>query len=118
MYGKENTNLSFNNDAVEVVKYIEGNEKFNGKIINFRVRVIQPYIYTLIGNETSPQEFMDTVIRNGGGILAYGRYVFYNNSVDDNMVYVVDNDEDTKNILIENGFNVEEYSENIYILYK
>ena len=29
-----------------------------------------------------------------------------------------DNDENTKNILIENGFNVEEYSENIYILYK
>src|SRR5699024_1396487 len=101
-----------------VVKYIEGNEKFNGKIINFRVRAIQPYIYTLIGNETSPQEFMNTIVIQSGGVRAYGRYVFYNNSIDDNMIYVVDNDENTKNILIENGFKVEEYSENIDILYK
>ena len=118
VYGKENTNLSFNNDAVEVVKYIEGNEKFDGKIINFRVRAIQLYIYTLIGNETSPQEFMDTAVIQGGGVWSYGRYVFYNNTIDDNMIYIVDNDENTKNILLENGFKVEEYSENIDILYK
>ena len=118
MYGKENTNLSFNNDAVEVVKYIEENEKFDGKIINFRVRAIQPYIYTLIGNETSPQEFMSTAVIYGGGVWSYGRYVFYNNTIDDNMIYIVDNDENTKNILLENGFKVEEYSENIDILYK
>ena len=118
VYGKENTNLSFNNDAVEVVKYIEGNEKFDGKIINFRVRAIQPYIYTLIGNETSPQEFMNTIVIQSGGVRAYERYVFYNNSIDDNMIYVVDNDENTKNILIENGFKVEKYSENMDILYK
>ena len=117
-YGKENTNLSFNNDAVEVVKYIEGNEKFDRKIINFRVRAIQPYIYTLIGNETSPQEFMSTAVIYGGGVWSYGRYVFYNNTIDDNMIYIVDNDENTKNILLENGFKVEEYSENIDILYK
>ena len=43
VYGKENTNLSFNNDAVEVVKYIEQNEKFDGKIINFRVKAIQDW---------------------------------------------------------------------------
>ena len=118
VYGKENTNLSFNNDAVEVVKYIEENEKFDGKIINFRVRAIQLYIYTLIGNETSPQEFMDTAVIQGGGVWSYGRYVFYNNTIDDNMIYIVDNDENTKNILLENGFKVEEYSENIDILYK
>ena len=118
VYGKENKNLSFNNDAVEVVKYIEANEKFDGKIINFRVRAIQPYIYTLIGNKTPPQEFMDTAIIQGGGIWSYGRYVFYNNTVDDNMIYVIDSDERTKNVLLEQGFKVEKYNERIDILYK
>ena len=118
MYGKENTNLSFNNDAVEVVKYIEQNEKFDGKIINFRVKAIQTYIYTLIGNKTSPQEFMDTALIQDGVVWSYGRYLFYNNTIADNMIYVIDNDENSKNVLIERGFKVEEYNENIDILYK
>ena len=118
VYGKENKNLSFNNDAVEVVKYIEANEEFDGKIINFRVRAIQPYIYTLIGNKTPPQEFMDTAIIQGGGIWSYGKYVFYNNTIDDNMIYVIESDERTKNVLLEQGFKVEKYNERIDILYK
>lgn len=31
VYGKENTNLSFNNEAVGITEYIESNEKFDGK---------------------------------------------------------------------------------------
>mgnify|MGYP005761827871 CR=1 FL=1 len=118
IYGKENTNLSFNNDAVGVVKYIEKNEKFDGKKINFRLYAIQPYIYTLIGNEMPPQEFMNTAVIQRGVVLAYGRYVFYDNKINDDTIYVIQNDENTKNILKKNGFKVEEYNKNIDILYK
>ena len=61
---------------------------------------------------------MDTAIIQGGGIWSYGKYVFYNNTIDDNMIYVIESDERTKNVLLEQGFKVEKYNERIDILYK
>ena len=116
IYGKKNTNLSFNNNAVEVVKYIEENEKFDGKKINFRLYAIQPYIYTLIETKISPQEFMNTVVIEDNSVLAYNRYIFYNTEIKDDTIYVIQNDENAKNILMNNGFKVEEYNEKIYIV--
>jgi len=48
IYGKNNQNISFNQTTMEVVQYIESNEKFDGKKINIKTTAIQPYIYTLI----------------------------------------------------------------------
>lgn len=118
VYGKENTNLSFNNEAVSVTEYIEETEKFDGKKVNFRVRAIQPYIYTLIGSKTSPQEFKETAVIDRGAIWSYGRYIFYSNQMADNTIYVLDRDETSKETLIDKGFKIEEYNENIDILYK
>ena len=61
---------------------------------------------------------MDTALIQDGVVWSYGRYLFYNNTIADNMIYVIDNDENSKNVLIERGFKVEEYNENIDILYK
>ena len=118
VYGKENTNLSFNNEAVVVTEYIEKTEKFDGKKVNFRVRAIQPYIYTLIGSKTSPQEFKETAVIDRGAVWSYGRYIFYNNEINDDTIYVLDRDETSKEILLNKGFKLEEFNENIDILYK
>ena len=99
------------------MKYIESNEKFDGKMINIRTKAIQPYIYTLIANETSPEEFNEDLVLYGG-VYAYGRYLFYNDTIDENIVYVLEYDEALKNDLINQGFNVENFNEDIVILYK
>ena len=117
VYGKENKNLAFNKTTIEVVKYIENNEKFNGRTINIMTKAIQPYIYTLIANEFSPSEFNKNLLVNGA-VYAYDRYVFYNNTIDDNMVYILEYNEILKNKLIEKGFKNEKFNEEICILYK
>lgn len=53
-----------------------------------------------------------------GAVYAYDRYVFYNNTIDDNMVYILEDNESLKNKLIEKGFKNEKFNENICILYK
>ena len=116
-YGKENTNRAFNETTIEVVKYIESNEKFDGKKVNIRTKAIQPYIYTLIANETSPEEFNENLVVNGT-VYSYGRYLFYNNTIDDNVVYVLEYNEKLKYDLLELDFKAENFNENIVILYK
>lgn len=120
IYGKENTNASFNQTTIDVVKYIENEEKFAGKTININTNAIQPYIYTLLANETSPYEFnKDKVIENGA-VYSYGRYRFYNHEIDDNTVYVIVKTEKVykfRDVLVESGFTRESYK-NLEILYK
>lgn len=120
IYGKQNKNESFNETTIEVVQYIEANEKFKGKKINIKTTAIQPYIYTLIANNTSPYEFNESLNMSNGAIYGYGRYVFYDSNINEDTVYVIvktplkyvfrDN-------LLERGFVREEY-ENLEILYK
>lgn len=117
IYGKENTNFSFNKTTIEVVQYIEDEEKFDGKLINIRTNAIQPYIYTLIANKKSPEEFAKNRIMHSA-VYSYGRYVFYNNIIDENIVYVLENCEGFKRDLIEKGYQVENFSNDICILYK
>lgn len=119
VYGKENQNASFNETTIEVVQYIEANEKFDGKKINISTTAIQPYIYTLIANETSPYEFNKDVVMNGA-VYQYGRYVFYNSNIDENTVYVIVKTNlkyELRDKLLEQGFKREEYK-NLEILYK
>ena len=118
VYGKENTNRSFNHTTMEAVQYIEDNEKFDGKTINIRTKAIQPYIYTLIANETSPEEFAENRVMVSSKVFGYGRYVFFYDYVEQNMVYVMEFNEKLKYELIEDGFTVEEFGEDICIVYK
>ena len=117
VYGKENKNRSFNHTTIEVTQYIENNEKFDGKIINIRTKAIQPYIYTLIANQTSPEEFAENRVMKAS-VYGYGRYIFFNDNIDENIVYVFEYNEKLKYDLIEKGFEVENYNEDICIVYK
>ena len=117
VYGKENKNRSFNHTTIGVTQYIENNEKFDGKIINIRTKAIQPYIYTLIANQTSPEEFAENRVMKAS-VYGYGRYIFFNDNIDENIVYVFEYNEKLKYDLIEKGFEVENYNEDICIVYK
>lgn len=117
VYGKENKNRSFNHTTIEVTQYIENNEKFDGKIINIRTKAIQPYIYTLIANQTSPEEFAENRVMKAS-VYGYGRYIFFNDNINENIVYVFEYNEKLKYDLIEKGFEVEKYNEDICIVYK
>ena len=59
---------------------------------------------------------MNTVVIEDNSVLAYNRYIFYNTEIKDDTIYVIQNDENAKNILMNNGFKVEEYNEKIYIV--
>lgn len=119
VYGEENKNTSFNQTTIEVVQYIQNNEKFDNKIINVRTTAIQPYIYTLIANQTSPYEFNESLVMDGV-VYAYDRYVFYNTTIKENVVYVLvktDLQYELRDNLLGQGFISEEFK-NLEILYK
>ena len=119
IYGKENKNKSFNQTTIEAVQYIESNEKFDNKIINIGTTAIQPYIYTLIANQTSPYKFNESLLMNGA-VYAYDRYVFYNKTINENIVYVLvktDLKYELRDTLLEQGFISEDFK-NLEILYK
>ena len=117
IYGRENNNSSFNNDVVSIVEYIENNEKFDNKYINMRAHASQQYIYTLIGNKTSPKDFKATAIIDNV-IYSYGRYRFYNIEINDNTVYVVETEDWLKDLLLKIGFTKEKWNDSIDIFYK
>ena len=117
IYGKQESVVGFNKSAVEVVQYIEENEKFDGKLINSRLRVTQPYIYILIAKHMTPIEFNKTAVIDKL-VYAVGRYIFYNDTIRDNMIYVIQDNEQLKQNLISYGFESEEFKDGISILYK
>lgn len=117
IYGKQESVVGFNKSAVEVVQYIEENEKFDGKLINSRLRVTQPYIYILIAKHMTPIEFNKTAVIDKL-VYAVDRYIFYNDTISDNMIYVIQDNEQLKQNLISYGFESEEFKDGISILYK
>jgi len=119
VYGKENPNASFNQTTIEAVQYIESNEKFEGKKVNIRTTAIQPYIYTLIANQTSPYEFKKDAIIDGI-VYQYGRYIFYKIKIYDDAVYVISKTDfnlELRNVLLARGFEKEEFKD-LEILYQ
>ena len=118
IYGRKNTNLSFNYSTISAVEYIESNDKFDGKTIDILSGAIQPYIYTLIANKTSPEEFAENRVMIKSVVYGYGKYVFYYDDINENVVYVIRNNGKIKQNLLDAGFTMEKFDENICIMYK
>ena len=115
-YGKENQNISFNESVIEVTNYIEENEKFNGKYINMRVLAAQQYIYTLLANKTPPKEFMETA-HIDNVVFGYDRYIFYELEINPDTIYVIETEDEIKQLLEYFGFTREKFNDNIDIFY-
>ena len=118
IYGKQESVVGFNKSAIEVVKYIESNDKFDGKLINPRLRVTQPYIYVIIAKQMTPIEFNEKAVIGESLVYAVDRYIFYNDIISDDVVYVIQDDEEFIQKLISEGFSLEEFEDGISILYK
>ena len=117
IYPKDETNRAFNSTTIEVVKYIESEEKFDNKYISMRTDAVQSYIYTLIANETPPDEFNEDAVIDKN-VFHYGRYLFYYDIINNNVIYVLEYDEPLKDELLENGFTAEKFNDDITIYYK
>lgn len=120
IYGKNNPNRSFNNDVAEITQYVE---KYKDKKIYLRTYAIQPYIYTLLGNNLSPNDFMSNLKRLGGSIIAYDKYIFREPlEIKDDIVYVIKTPECDNEQLYEElrnkNFKEEIYKEQYIIFYK
>lgn len=117
VYAKQETVDGFNNSAIDVIRYVEENEKFDNKLVNVRLRVTQPYIYVLLANKMTPIEF------NGNSVIdklvyVVDRYIFYNDTISDNVVYLIQDGGELEQKLIDAGFSLEEFEDDISILYK
>lgn len=120
VYGKNNPNRSFNNDVSEITQYLE---KYQNKKIYLRTYAIQQYIYTLLGNQLSPNEFMNDLTRLGGSIIAYDKYIFrLPEEITDNTIYVIKtpecNYEELYEKLRDKNFKEETYKDEYIIFYK
>ena len=118
VYAKQESNSGFNKSAIDVVKYIESNDKFDGKFINTRLRVTQPYIYVLIAKQMTPIEFNENAIIGKSLVHAVDRYIFYIDTISDNVVYLIQDDDEFVQKLISEGFSLEKFEDGISILYK
>ncbi len=92
-------------------------QKKNIGSIDVSVLAVQPYIYTLIANETSPYDFHKN-LEMYASVRKYGKYVFYSEEVDERRIYIFSTREDAiKEKLLEQKFIKEKYKE-LEIWYK
>lgn len=110
IYGKNNSNMSFNHDIIPLTQYLE---KFEGKRIDIISYAVQPYIYTLLANRESPYDFNSTKQEPNTTKGDYGKYYYNYAEIHDDMVYAIKYPErkntDFENKLKEVGFKQEEY---------
>ena len=111
IYGKENLNCSFNDDVIEITKYLE---KYENKQLYLRTYAIQPYIYTLLENKVPPKEFRKNIKMKGAAIIQYNKYLFLEpEEISQDIVYVIKTPECDKEELYEKLRN-ENFKEEIY----
>lgn len=110
IYGKNNTNFSFNNDIMELVGYLD---KYENKNIDIIPYAVQPYIYVLLEKQVSPYEFVEKK-NEGINIKYYDKYYFNVKEIKDDFVYAIKYPERRskkfEEELYENGFKSEEYN--------
>lgn len=120
VYGKNNENISFNNDVIEITQYLE---KYENKKIYLRTNAIQPYIYTLLANKLPPSEFKKDFTILGGNVISYNKYIFkLPETITNDTVFAIKIPECKNEKLYEElrnkGFKEEIYKEKYIIFYK
>ncbi len=99
----------FENDIMEASKRAEELDK---DTIYVEDCLNQTYIYTLVVTPISPYEWNENLQIDGGNIVRYGKYVFeVPEDIDENAVYLIKDNEEKIDQLVENGFKLERYGE-------
>ena len=81
-----------------------------------RVLAAQQYIYTLLANKTPPKEFMETA-HIDNVVFGYDRYIFYELEINPDTIYVIETEDEIKQLLEYFGFTREKFNDNIDIFY-
>ena len=97
----------FESDLIDAVQYVNQNEELSDKNVYINTSSSQPYIYTLINDRISPYEFNESLHKQSGDGLSYGKYYFANTYINDDAVYVVKDNDDLIRTLEENDFIIE-----------
>lgn len=128
---KNNTNVTydcyFDDSLIELTQYLNQEEKYQNKKIHMELRTLdtayyikEPYIYTLIANNMTPEEFTSSIPKEGNKTspTTYGKYTFYAiNAYQKDTVYVLLHPiEKMLQEIKENGFVIEQVGD-YYICY-
>ena len=103
----------FDENIVSLIKYLD---KYENKNLYIKVNTCQPWAYTLYANEESPYYFNDNRHEDNSdywsNMYAYGKYYFaMPDSIVENSIYIIQNEDDIEKDLIDNGYNCEKYLE-------
>lgn len=99
----------FENDIMDASKRAEELKK---DIIYVEDCLNQTYIYTLVVTPISPYEWNENLFIDGGNVIKYGKYVFeVPEDIDENAVYIIKDNREKIDQLVENGFELEEHGE-------
>lgn len=109
--------IYFEKDLIEAIDYVENMEEFANKNVYINTSSQQPYIYTLLYNQTSPYEFNETRHYETGYNMSYGRYYFNSTKIDENAVYILKDKRELVEELADDGFKIG-YLNSYVIMYK
>ncbi len=103
--------IFWSSNMMDLTKYIE---KYEVEEIYLDVNTRQPWIYTLYTNEISPYNFNESITKesktNYINMYSYGKYNFNMISeIKENSIYIFENMNEFENVLIQNGYEKEEY---------
>ncbi len=116
------TQQYFEKDYLDVLKYV--NEKYSNREIHILNSNAEPYIYTLILNQISPEEFNKSLHQDtiDDDLYSYGNYYFRNITLEGDEICIVNSVADNdKYLLLKNvGFVDDEFTKNkeYKVLYK
>lgn len=112
----------FEKDYLEVLEYVNNNYK--NREIHVLTSTAEPYIYTLLVNKISPQEFNNSLHKETitDDLYSYDNYYFRDINLDGNEICIVNSVADNQTyLLLKNvGFIEDEFTENktYKVLYK
>lgn len=94
------TQQYFESDYLEVIKYV--NENYKDREIHIFTSTAEPYIYTLLVNKISPQEFNNLLHQEtlNDDLYSYGNYYFRNLELDGDEICIVNIEDDYQTYLL------------------
>lgn len=109
--------IYFEQDLIDSLNYVKKKSEFINKAIYVNTSSQQPYIYTLLNDKISPQEFNEKRYKETYYKMSYGRYMFNSDNINEEAVYIIKDEKTLLQRLEMLGFTVE-YLNNYAIAYK
>jgi len=109
--------IYFEQDLTDALNYAKEIPSFENKAIYVNTTSQQPYIYTLLNDKISPQEFNARRYKETYYKMSYGRYMFNSEDINNEAVYIIKDKPELMEKLKKLEFTIE-YLNNYAIAYK